>query len=128
MFDRPSATAIVAEVEAALKTGIKAGFEQLVAANALGIARRELELGPELAAAEQQRLATLLNAGTGTDLATLRQLLSEAIRAGRLAVDDPALADHLARSAIAKMTIDQPRYAAFRAWRERAGAESGVKE
>ena len=41
-FDDPPAALIVAEVRAALETGLPAGFAQKVAANALGIAEREL--------------------------------------------------------------------------------------
>lgn len=121
MFDRPPAPAIIAEVESALQAGIAAGFEQLVAANALGIAARELAQGPVLAAAERQRLAALL--GTDADLPSLRRQLADAITAGRLTAADPALTDHLVRTAIAKMQIDQPRYAAFRAWRGNAGTQ-----
>lgn len=117
LFDRPAPTAIIAEVASALEKGLNQGFPQLVAANALGIAARELDLGPALAAAERQRLAGLL--GHGGELADLRQQLAAAIKAGKFA-GNAALADHLARTAIAKMQIDQPRYAAFRAWQKSA--------
>lgn len=114
MFDRPAAPDIIAEVANALKAGIPAGFEQLVAANALSIAGREIGIGPDLARAEQQRLQVLL--GTTGDLPTLRAQLVAAIRDGKLAGKAEALEMHLVRTAIAKMQIDQPGYAAFKAW------------
>ncbi len=114
MFDRPSADKIIAEVATALKAGVPPGFEQLVAANALGIAERELTLGPKLAQGERTRLQALLGSSEG-DLPALRQQLADAIRAGTV-TDETALAAHLVRTAIAKMQIDQPRYAAFRQW------------
>ena len=46
MFDDPPAALILAEVQAALETGLPPGFAQKVAANALGIAQRELAATP----------------------------------------------------------------------------------
>jgi hypothetical protein len=46
VFDDPPAALIVAEVRAALEAGLAPGFAQKVAANALGIAQRELAAKP----------------------------------------------------------------------------------
>ena len=121
MFDRPSPSLLIAEARKALDTGVAPGFPQKVVANALGIAQRELEMGPSLAAEERERLIALL--GSDGDLTALNARLSEAIRESTLAADDPRLLDHLIRTTVAKLEIDQPAYPAFRAWRE--GSASG---
>ena len=55
MLDNPPAAVLIAEARKALEEGLAPGFPQKVAANAVGIAERELELGPEFAAAEMTR-------------------------------------------------------------------------
>jgi hypothetical protein len=70
VFDDPPAVLIIAEVRAALEVGLSPGFSQKVAANALGIALRELAARPPEAA--QDEIGTLI-------LATL----------AKLAVDQP---------------------------------------
>ncbi len=91
MRDDPPAEALVAEVRKALEAGIAPGFAQKVAANALGIAQRELERGPP---------------------ATIEQLarMSEAIARGEPPVED------LIRLAVAKLRIDQPGYPPLLHW------------
>ena len=116
MLDSPPAELLVAEARKALEGGLAPGFPQKVAANALGIAQRELELGPALAEAELARLAALV--GDRGDLAQRNARLAAAVRDGSFDPDDPALLDHLIRTAVAKLEIDQPRYPAFRAWKE----------
>ena len=113
MFDAPSATMILDEVRKALDAGLSPGFPQKVAANALGIALRELELGPALAAAEAQRLRALLH--LDGELPGLNEALVDGIVAGRFAEEDPALLAHLIQTTIGRMAVDQPGYAAFRA-------------
>ena len=115
MLDNPPAALLVAEARKALEEGLTPGFPQKVAANALGIAGRELKLGPELAAYEMKRLAALgFREG---DLGSRNAALALAIREGT-ALDEAALADHLIRTTIAKLMVDQPGYPAFRQWRE----------
>jgi hypothetical protein len=120
VFDRPSPSLLIAEARKALDAGVAPGFPQKVVANALGIAQRELEMGPSLADGERNRLAALL--GAEGDLPTLNARLSAAIRQSAIAPDDPALLDHLVRTTVAKLEIDQPAYPAFRAWRADRGA------
>lgn len=72
-FDNPPAALILAEVHAAQATGITAGFAEKVAANAQGIAEREL--------AAPQRYEV----GHGDDIDTLIR-----VTLGKLAVDQPA--------------------------------------
>ena len=85
-------------------------FLARVAVNALGIAQREAELGPDLARAEQQRLKALLD--KEDTLQTLRWQLVEALRDG-LALDTPGLAQHLRQTVAGQLAIDQPRYSAL---------------
>lgn len=116
MFDKPSSTLLVAEARRALDAGVPAGFPQKVVANALGIAQRELELGPAMAQAERSNLSALI--GRSGDLEQLNANLAEGIRTGTLALDTPGLVEHLIRTTVAKLEVDQPAYPAFRAWRE----------
>ncbi len=120
MFDRPSPTLLIAEARRALDAGVAPGFPQKVVANALGIAQRELEMGPSLAEEERQRLVALLDADGELDALNAR--LAASIRERAITSGDPALLDHLIRTTIAKLEIDQPAYPAFRAWRARGGA------
>lgn len=112
MQDNPLAALLVAEARAALEAGLAAGFSQKVAANALGIAQRELELGPALDQAERERLVALL--GVEGELAALNRALAIALRDG-VEFPEKALRAHLIRTAIAKLSVDQPSYPGFRA-------------
>ena len=115
MFDKPSPSLLIAEARRALDAGVAQGFPQKVVANALGIAQRELELGPASAGEERARLAALV--GEENDLSALNASLAATIRSGTISADDPALVDHLIRTTVAKLEVDQPAYPAFRAWR-----------
>ncbi|WP_095010863.1 DUF6285 domain-containing protein [Tsuneonella mangrovi] len=116
MFDDPPAHLLIGEARNALENGLAPGFPQKVAANALGIAQRELEQGPALEEDSRARLTTLL--GKEGVEADLTSDLCVAIGNGSIAAEDPALLAHLIASTIAKLEIDQPAYAAFRAWRD----------
>lgn len=84
------------------------GFLRKVAANAMGIVGRELEIWPAEEAAALERLSAILKE-TG-DFETLTVALAEAIRDGRINGADPMVADHLKRTALAQLAVDQPRY------------------
>ena len=88
-------------------------FQARVAANALEMMRRHLDLAPAAEAAEQARLAQLL--GREGDLPTLTAELSRRIAAGEADLATPGLADHLWATTLAKMAVDQPSYAAYQA-------------
>lgn len=115
MLDDPPAALLVAEVRQALEAGLPPGFPQKVAANALGIAQRELEAGPALAAAAQARLARLL--GRDGEPGALTGALAQALRDGGIGLDDDGLLAHLILTSCAKLAVDQPRYPGLRALR-----------
>ena len=94
MADDPQAGLLIAEVRSLLENGVTDRFQQKVAANALGIALRELTAGPGIETGELARL-------------------SSAIRQNDI---DDALIGRLIRIALAKIEIDQPNYPPFRAY------------
>jgi len=88
-------------------------FHSRVAANLLAIAQRQLAEPPAVAAAERLRLQQLL-ASDETDLPVLTRLLCDQLQAGRIGAETPGLADHLWATTLAKLAVDQPRYATYR--------------
>ena len=94
-----------------------AAFHARVAANALDIVKRELELRPTAEGAEHARLRELL-AHHGS-LEELNSLLSSRIAAGEITLQTPGLAAHLWATTLAKVAIDQPKYASYRRSRNR---------
>ena len=83
-----------------------------VAVNALATVKREGEQGLALEAEERARLVALL--GRDGSVEALNHQLCEAIRAGAIADDDPALIAHLKASAMAHVAIDQPNYSGLK--------------
>ncbi|NKI15891.1 phosphotransferase family protein [Spongiibacter sp. KMU-166] len=96
--------------EAAANLEGRSGFLAKVAANSLGIAQRELLIGPKLASEERQRLQALL--GQDGDVDHLRGELSKRLRAD-MPLDSPSLADHLRQTVAGQLAIDQPGYSAL---------------
>ena len=89
-----------------------ASFHARVAANALDVVKRELELRPAAERDEHTRLKTLLR--TDGSLEELNSLLSRRIADGELGLQTPGLAEHLWATTLAKVAIDQPTYASYR--------------
>jgi len=87
-------------------------FHARVAANVLGIVRREMTLGPDADRADAARLAALL--GHTGDAAALTAELCEQIASGAVAPEDPRLIDHLWATTLATLAVDQPNYASYR--------------
>jgi hypothetical protein len=88
-------------------------FQAKVAANALEIAKRELELSPAADAAELERLERLL--GHGGRLLDLNRALAQRIADGEITLETPGLAVHLWTTTLAKLAVDQPSYSGYRA-------------
>jgi hypothetical protein len=133
MQDQPTPSEVIGAVAQFLKTVVAAettgatSFQARVAANALEMMKRELDLAPAEDAAELARLTALL--GEDGTLAELNQTLAEKIAAGDLDLTTPGLKDHLWATTLAKLAVDQPTYAAYRAsLAERSLAERGPKE
>ncbi len=113
MQDPPFALDIIAVVMDFLQQAEPGtAFERKVAAAALAIAHRELSLDPEDAAAERARLVDLLE--RDGDLGELTAALAEEIAAGRMDISAPGLADHLWRTTLAKVAVDQPSFPLYR--------------
>ena len=123
MQDQPTPSEVIGAVAAFLKTVVAAqttgatSFQARVAANALEMMRRQLDLAPAEDAAELARLKTLLK--TDGSLAELNVELARRIEAGELDLATPGLSDHLWATTMAKLAVDQPTYAAYRAELER---------
>jgi hypothetical protein len=83
-------------------------FQCRVTVNVLAQVRRELGLAPGQADAERARLAALL--GHPGERDELSRELAARIRAGGFAVDDPALLEHLRRSLLEALRINNPRW------------------
>ena len=119
MQDQPTPSEVIGAVAAFLKTVVAAqttgatSFQARVAANALEMMRRQLDLAPAEDAAELARLKALL--GTDGSLADLNVELARRIEAGELDLTTPGLSDHLWATTMAKLAVDQPTYAAYRA-------------
>ena len=118
MQDQPSAIELLQAVRSFIQDQAiprlegRAAFHGRIAVNALAIVERGLELGPAQDAAERERLEALLGR-TGT-LDELNRELCRRIRAGEVDLDTPGLAEHLRETTLAKLAVDQPRYAAYR--------------
>lgn len=118
MQDEPSALAILENTIRHLREKAlpalegRAQFEMRVTISALDLVRREFSLKPASDAAELARLKALLN--QEGDLHALNQALADAIGAGRMDEETPGLMAHLRATAIEKLAVDQPSYAAYR--------------
>ena len=83
-------------------------FQCRVTVNVLAQVRRELALAPAQADAERARLVALL--GHPGERDALSRELAARIRAGDIALDDPALLDHLRQSLVEALRINNPRW------------------
>ena len=119
MQDQPTPSEVLAAVARFLKEVVAAetaghtAFTARVAANALEMMRRQLELAPAAESAEHARLAALL--GQDGDLAALTAELARRLAAGEADLATPGLADHLWTTTLAKLAVDQPTYWGYRA-------------
>jgi hypothetical protein len=124
--NRPTGVELLNAVQGFLKTEVlpllkgSEKYHLQVALNAVAIIGRELATGARLDEEEQQRLGSLVGvSGTREDL---NRLLCLQIRERRQTYRDPQLMDHLLRTTMGKMSIDNPKYATY--VRELAAADS----
>ena len=119
MQDQPGPTEILAAVARFLKGTVAAettghtSFNARVAANALEMMIRQFDLAPAAEAAERARLEAILC--TPGELVELNAEFARRIAAGELDPADPAVADHLWTTTLAKLAVDQPNYWGYRA-------------
>ncbi|WP_293675740.1 DUF6285 domain-containing protein [uncultured Phenylobacterium sp.] len=90
----------------------RTAFHTRVAANVLDMVRREVALGPGALVGEAERLRSLL--GSDGDVADLNHELCERIAGGDVDLFDADLLDHLWKTTIDTVAIDQPKYATYR--------------
>lgn len=87
-----------------------AGYEARIAIGLVRTLARELHADASFASLEASGLAELVPDAPPEARATE---LCTRIRDGRLAWDDPRLVAHLRETTLAKIAIDQPKYASF---------------
>lgn len=118
MMDQPSMLELVKAVQGFIETKAMpelkghTAFHARVAANALGIVARELELGPRAAEMEMNQLAALL--GHEGSLDELNRELCKCIREGKVDIQSEALRQHLELTTLDKVAIDQPKYSGLK--------------
>jgi hypothetical protein len=118
MMDQPSMLELVKAVQNFIETKAMpelkghTAFHARVAANALGIVARELELGPKAENSEKAQLTALL--GHDGTLDGLNRELCKQIRDGNLNIDSNALRQHLELTTLDKIAIDQPNYSGLK--------------
>lgn len=118
MQDRPSAEDLLLAVQrfiaetAAPQLSGHAAFHARVAGNVLDILAREMELAPGFQKSEKARLESLL--GESGSLTDLNRLLCDKIAAGEMDLATPQLKEHLIKTTMGKLAIDQPRYQGYK--------------
>ncbi|NEW93783.1 DUF6285 domain-containing protein [Rhodopseudomonas sp. BR0M22] len=89
-----------------------AAFKLRVGINALDLVTRQLTLSADSDAEELASLKTLL--GKDGTLVDLNSDLAERIASGAVDLSTPGVKDHLWRTTLAKLAVDQPNYASYR--------------
>src|SRR3974390_3278728 len=92
-------------------------FKLRVAINMLELVGRQLTREAGSDAAEAARLKQLL--GSEGSLLALNRVLAEKIANGEMDLQTPGLAEHLWRTTMDKLAVDQPNYAAYKRELER---------
>jgi hypothetical protein len=87
-------------------------FKLRVAINMLDLVARQLTLAEGSDAAERASLKKLL--GIDGDLIDLNRALAEQIAKGEVDLATPGLSEHLWRTTLAKLAVDQPNYASYK--------------
>lgn len=109
MQDPPSAS-VIAGLARSSEAGSK--FEDRLVAAAVQLVERAAALAPASDKAETERLSALL--GESGELEQLNRRLCKMISDGAMTLSSSGLAAHLRATAMEKLAIDQPSYAAYR--------------
>jgi hypothetical protein len=118
MQDQPTPAELIGAVAEFLRSDIAlqisghAAFKLRVGLNALDLVVRQLGQETQGNAAEIDRLTSLLK--TSGTLEELNRTLSERIAGGAMDLNTPGLKDHLWRTTMDKLAVDQPNYASYR--------------
>ncbi len=118
MQDDPTPAELVKAVADFLRDDIaptlagRPGFEMRVAIKALDRVVRQLTLSGESDVAEQARLAQIM--GLQGTLADLNRDFAQGIASGEIDPHGPGVVDHLWRTTMEKLAVDQPNYASFK--------------
>jgi len=118
MQDEPTPTELTKAVADFLRNDVAPtlsgheAFRLRVAINMLDLVTRQLALEGDSDAAEAARLADLL--GVDGSLLELNRGLAEKIASGEMDLNTPGLADHLWRTTLAKLAVDQPNYGSYK--------------
>ncbi len=119
MQDEPTPPEILAAVAAFLRDSVipqatpLVAFQSRVAANAVDLVARQLALAPADEAEEAARLRELL--GRDGDINELNAAFAAAIAAGEIDPTAGNAAQHLWKTTLAKVAVDQPKYSGYRA-------------
>ena len=122
MQDQPTPVELINAVAEFLRADVApqlsghAAFKLRVGLNALDLVVRQLTHEASGDAAETQRLSKLL--GTSGSLEDLNRLLSARIAGGEMGFQTPGLTDHVWKTTMDKLAIDQPKYASYRRERD----------
>jgi hypothetical protein len=118
MQDEPTPTELIKAVADFLRNEITPvikghyAFKLRVGINALDLVARQLALEPDSDAAEAGRLSGLL--GMQGSLGELNRALADRIANGEVDLRTPDLADHLWKTTMDKLAVDQPNYASYK--------------
>jgi hypothetical protein len=118
MQDEPTPTELITAVADFLRNEIAPAikghnaFKLRVGINALDLVTRQLALEQGSDAAESARLTQLL--GVDGSLMELNRALSERIASGQADLQTPDLSEHLWRTTMDKLAVDQPNYASYK--------------
>lgn len=94
-------------------------FNARVASNVLATALRDIDQRPAAEHEEMERLTSLLGTPDGdSDLANLNAALVAKLRAGDLDENSAQLFVHLKATAIAQLSVDQPKYSGLQTAKE----------
>lgn len=96
----------------------QSAFHARVAANALNIVKREIQLAPVAESEERARLREIL--GEDGSLQELNARLARLLASGEITPATARVAEHLWVTTLAKLAIDQPTYAPYQ--RELSGS------
>ena len=114
MQNAPSSVELLNAISQFLETRIAPqlsghdAYSMKVSLNALSLVQRDIEHRNTAEAEELDRLKTLLSADG--DLSDLNRQLCEKIRLGELSSNDKTLLDHLRKTTIDQIKVDQPNY------------------